>query len=240
MCGGGGGEGSVLDNELQNLPVLTLLVRLSETLIARYVDGVEQDPTNVSLTIAVACVWGKHRSRFVVPSVQDWVEDTFEHIRGLLCVQHLREGHRRHEVDYAVHMMAQGIRLRRAMTSAKALRSRRRRGPFETIKWSVYEHMVSAGCPKHWIDVLKYPPNTPLLEWATKLLPFRAQPHSAHSVPVQALERHLWYVGHAQVFINRWRTTPIIQNILPSNVTSIGNAAPEQQVLPRRPRKATP
>ena len=122
-----GGDGSILDKELEANKVLSDVVKVIISIMSRYLlevkdaekRGTEEDIEDFSLS--VVCNYGKHRSRYVVSRVHAWLVDNCPDLEDLVSFHHLSEDNRRREVMYYKDCLAQGYKPYAAMKFAKTL-----------------------------------------------------------------------------------------------------------------------
>ncbi len=124
------------------------------------------------------CKFGKHRSRWLISTLETWLDDTHPDSDYWVNVEHLSENNRRQELDHYYNLIHQGYNKRQAMASAKGMGLRRKRRDFASIRWNWYNQMKCTGYQNHWIDVSRYPPTAQLLDWCLDCLPFSGcRPH---------------------------------------------------------------
>ena len=93
-----GGEGAEIDHEFESRKEFNDLLKLLKSLCARFLDCVESDPFVTSLIVSLMCNFGKHRSRWLVKELEDWLADTYPNSDSWIHVEYLSEDNRRQEL----------------------------------------------------------------------------------------------------------------------------------------------
>ena len=159
-----GGEGSDLDHELARTKEFKDLLRLLKSLCAHFFDWLQSASSVPVLIVSVISNYGKHRSRWLLTQLEQWLAGTYSDSKSVIHVEHLSESNRRQELNHYYNLVRGGIRRTEARTSAKFMGIRRNRRRFEDIKCTLKQEVNRLGHRNHWINVHRYPANAALLE----------------------------------------------------------------------------
>ena len=95
-----GGEGADMDHGLGSTKDLNDLLELLKSFCARFWGCLQSAPSVPALIVSLICKFGKHRSRWLVIKLWDWLADNYGDSDSWIHVEHLSEGNRRQELNH--------------------------------------------------------------------------------------------------------------------------------------------
>ena len=168
-----GGEGGIIDKQLSRSKALNDLLDLLQSFCARFVNGLKSNPSVPTMIVSVICNHGKHRSRWLIVRLREWLADWHSKEDSLIQVVHLSDFNRTQELEHYRKRCSEGYTQQEAIKSARGMGLRWKHRDFESIRWRVYWSMVRMGHHNHWIDMHRYSADAGLLDWCLDCLPLR-------------------------------------------------------------------